>query len=164
MLSRTLVATRWLRVVGSLKSQVSFAEYHLFYRALLQKRTIILRSLPIVGTPYSIRHRFMDWMGSQHNATHCSKPQHTATHCNTLQYTAIHCNTQCNTLQHIVTHRTTMQNTVTHCNTLQHTTTHRSTLHHTATHCKTPPNFQLSHPLTPNPTPCVHTPTHPYLI
>jgi len=28
----------WLRLVGSLKLQVSFAEYHLFYRALLQKR------------------------------------------------------------------------------------------------------------------------------
>ena len=26
---------RWLRLVGSLKLQVSFAEYHLFYRALL---------------------------------------------------------------------------------------------------------------------------------
>jgi len=40
----------WLRLVGSLKVQVSFAEYHLFYRALLQKRPIILRSL-IVATP-----------------------------------------------------------------------------------------------------------------
>jgi len=28
----------WLRLVGSLKLQVSFAEYRLFYRALLQKR------------------------------------------------------------------------------------------------------------------------------
>ena len=35
----------WLRLVGSLKLQVSFAEYRLFYRALLQKRHIILRSL-----------------------------------------------------------------------------------------------------------------------
>jgi len=42
----------WLRLVGSLKLQVSFAEYHLFYRVLLQKRPIILRSLPIVATPY----------------------------------------------------------------------------------------------------------------
>jgi len=32
----------WLRLVGSLKLQVSFAEYRLFYRALLQKRPIIL--------------------------------------------------------------------------------------------------------------------------
>jgi len=41
----------WLRLVGSLKSYVSFAEYSLFYRALLQKRPIILRSLLIVATP-----------------------------------------------------------------------------------------------------------------
>ena len=41
-----------LRVVGSLKLYVSFAEYHLFYRALLQKRPMILRSLLIVATPY----------------------------------------------------------------------------------------------------------------
>jgi len=32
----------WLRLVGSLKSQVSFAEYSLFYRALLQERPRIL--------------------------------------------------------------------------------------------------------------------------
>jgi len=35
-----------------LKLQASFAEYRLFYRALLQKRHIILRSLLIVATPY----------------------------------------------------------------------------------------------------------------
>jgi len=34
-----------------LKVQVSFAEYRLFYRALLQKRPIFLRSLLIVATP-----------------------------------------------------------------------------------------------------------------
>ena len=42
----------WLRVVGSLELQVAFAEYGLFYRALLQKRPMILRSLIIVATPY----------------------------------------------------------------------------------------------------------------
>ena len=42
----------WLRLVGSLKLQVSFAEYRLFYRALLQKRPMILRSLLIEATPY----------------------------------------------------------------------------------------------------------------
>ena len=42
----------WLRLVGSLKLQVSFAEYYLFYEALLQKRLMILRSLLIVATPY----------------------------------------------------------------------------------------------------------------
>ena len=44
--------TGWLRLVGSLKIQVSFAEYSLIYRALLQKRPAILRSLLIVSTPY----------------------------------------------------------------------------------------------------------------
>jgi len=42
----------WLRLVGSLKLQVSFAEYRLFYRALLQKRPVIWRSLLIEATPY----------------------------------------------------------------------------------------------------------------
>ena len=35
-----------------LKLQVSFAEYHLFSRALLQNRPMILRSLQVVATPY----------------------------------------------------------------------------------------------------------------
>ena len=38
-----------LRSVGSLTLYVSFAEYSLFYRDLLQKRPIILRSLLIVA-------------------------------------------------------------------------------------------------------------------
>ena len=42
----------WLRLVGSLKLKVSFAECSLFYRALLQKRPIILRSLLIEATTY----------------------------------------------------------------------------------------------------------------
>ena len=42
----------WLRLVGSLKLLVSFAEYSLYYRALLQKRPLILRSLLIVAIPY----------------------------------------------------------------------------------------------------------------
>jgi len=40
-----------LRLVGSLKLYVSFAEYHLLYRALLHKRPTISRSLLIVATP-----------------------------------------------------------------------------------------------------------------
>jgi len=43
----------WLRLVSSFKLYVSFAEYSLFYRALLQKRPMILRSLLIVATPYA---------------------------------------------------------------------------------------------------------------
>ena len=42
----------WLRLVGSLKLHVSFAEYSLFYRSLLQKRPITLRSLLIEATRY----------------------------------------------------------------------------------------------------------------
>jgi len=42
----------WLRLVGSLKVQVSFAEHRLFYRAVLLKRPIILRSLLIDATTY----------------------------------------------------------------------------------------------------------------
>ena len=48
----------WLRLVGSLKLQVSFADYRLFYRAPLQKRPIILRSLLLVATPYPL----IDWL------------------------------------------------------------------------------------------------------
>ena len=40
----------WLRLAGSWKLQVSFAEYRLFYRALLQKRPRILRSLLIMAS------------------------------------------------------------------------------------------------------------------
>jgi len=42
----------WLRSVGSIKLHVSFAEYLLFYRALLQKRPIILSILLTKATPY----------------------------------------------------------------------------------------------------------------
>jgi len=45
-------AMGWLRLVGSSKLYVSFAEYNLFYRALLHKRSISSRSLLIVATPY----------------------------------------------------------------------------------------------------------------
>jgi len=41
----------WLQLVGSLKLQVSFADYRLFYRALLQKRPIISRNLLLEATP-----------------------------------------------------------------------------------------------------------------
>ena len=49
---RNVLYMGWLRVLGSLKLQVSFAEYRLFYKALLHKRPIILRSPLIVATPY----------------------------------------------------------------------------------------------------------------
>ena len=48
--------TGWLRLVGSIKSQVSFVESSLFYRALLQKRPVISSILLPEATPY-IYHR-----------------------------------------------------------------------------------------------------------
>ena len=56
----------WLRLVGSFKSHVSFAEYSLFYRALLQKRPIIWRSLLIVATPYFAQSRVKSHIGMSH--------------------------------------------------------------------------------------------------
>ena len=44
----------WLRLVGSFKLDVSFAEHSLFYRALSQKRPVISRSLLIIASPYQL--------------------------------------------------------------------------------------------------------------
>ena len=43
-----------VRLVGSFKLKVSFAEYRVFYGALLQKRPMILRSLLVAATPCQI--------------------------------------------------------------------------------------------------------------
>ena len=43
-----------LRLVGSITLQISFAEYRLFSRALLQKRPIILSILLTEATPYRV--------------------------------------------------------------------------------------------------------------
>ena len=48
----------WLRLVGFFKIQVFFAEYGLFYRALLQKRPIIWRSPLIVATQYQYYYQY----------------------------------------------------------------------------------------------------------
>jgi len=71
----------WLWLVGSWKLQVTFAEYRFLYRALLQKRPIILRSLLIVATPYpeSTQARWKWWLiytcqdSSIHVTTHTFK-------------------------------------------------------------------------------------------
>jgi len=52
----TVAGMGGLWLVGSSKLYVSFAEYRLFYRALLQMKPIILRSLLIVATPYEHEH------------------------------------------------------------------------------------------------------------
>jgi len=43
----------WLRLVGALKVQVSFAKEPYKRDDILQKRPIILRRILIVATPYS---------------------------------------------------------------------------------------------------------------
>ena len=48
---RAYPSTGWLRLVGALKSYVSFAKIHSKRDQILQKRYIILRSLLIVATP-----------------------------------------------------------------------------------------------------------------
>jgi len=50
-------AMGWLRLVGSIKLYVSYAQYSRFYKALLQRRPIILRSLLIAATPYVNKYR-----------------------------------------------------------------------------------------------------------
>ena len=99
----------WLRLVGSFKLQISFAEYSLFYRALFQKRPMILRSLLIEAIPYAIHHpptrmrkkpqEMLTWNHRIHKNPHRivtasaqrNTLQHIATHCNTLQHIATHC-------------------------------------------------------------------------
>jgi len=47
------LAMGWLWLVGSIQLQVSFAEYSLFYRALLTKRPMILSILLTEANPYA---------------------------------------------------------------------------------------------------------------
>jgi len=110
----------WLPLIAPLKLYVSFAEYRLFYGALLQKRPFILRSLLIVPPHANAR-----WVTSK--TTRCIMLQHTAIHCNILlQHTAKHCNilripgvqSQKDTYAHCFTLCNTSQHTATHCNTL----------------------------------------------
>ena len=169
----------WLRLVGSSKLQFSFAEYRLFYRALLHKRPMIPLLVASAHTEQLVHGGILQHTGAhcntlQHTATHCNTLQNTATHCNTLQRTATHCNalqhsaTHCNTLQHSATHFNTRVlggilplsrlHTATHCNTLQHIAIHCSTLQHTATHC-----IALQH-TTKHCNTLQHTATHCYTL
>ena len=49
---------RWLRLVGSLKTQVSFAKEPYKRNYILHKRPVFLRSLLIIATPYAHRTPF----------------------------------------------------------------------------------------------------------
>jgi len=49
----TRASMGWLRLVASIKLQVSSTEYRLFYKSLLQKRPVILSILLTEATPYT---------------------------------------------------------------------------------------------------------------
>jgi len=59
-------------LVGSLKLYVSFAERRLFYRALLQKRPVILRSL-LVEASSAMRMGDMTHLFARHNSVRCAE-------------------------------------------------------------------------------------------
>jgi len=94
-------AMGWLRLVGSLKLYVSFAKYSLFYRALLQKRPIIFKSLVIVATPYWIK-----WP-MPYTHTHAYTYTHTHVHTHVYTYTRTHVHAH----MHIHTHSHTYTRT-----------------------------------------------------
>ena len=86
---------RWLRLVGSLQTYVSFAKEPYKRDHILQKRPVFLRSLLIIATPYHNNMRYKPiWMNMNkwYTILHCNTLQHTATYCNTLQHTATYCN------------------------------------------------------------------------
>ena len=102
----------WLQLVGSLKVQDSFAEYSLFYRGLLQKRTIILRSLLIVATPYlciltnTYTHLITHIHASDGTGTnHSTRPAFSHTHKIYIHtHTHTHLYIHAHTYTHIYTH------------------------------------------------------------
>jgi len=148
-----------------LKLQVSFAECRLFYRALLQKRPIILRSL--LNSMWYVRHDLFSsvaWLYHicAHAAPRAGSQSALCVYVYMYICTYIHIHSICMIFSmwyvwhdlfallrdciqrahllhfvHTATHCNTLQHTATHCNTLQHTATHCNTLQHTATHCNT---------------------------
>jgi len=146
----------WLRLVGSLKSYVSFVKETYERDDIVQKRPIILRSLLIVATPYPANTQYTHAKKVRlHLAAYCNTLQHAAAHCNTLRRTATRRNpdpplgdvpldsrnaAHCNTLQHPAAHCSTLKHTETHCSTLKHTAANCNSLQRTAvsaTQCST---------------------------
>ena len=75
----------WLQLVGSLKSQVSFAKDPYKRGDILPKRPIILRSLLIVAIPYQIQ-RGTHKQTFTHTLTHIHTSTHTNTHIDTYTH------------------------------------------------------------------------------
>ena len=122
---------RWIWLVGSLKLQVSFAEYRLFYGALLY----------ILFSKVGIKRQF---------ALCCSVLQRVAVGCSVLQcvavcYSVLQCVAVCCSVLQYVWSLTDIsvflclqyEGYCHHCNTLQHTATHCNTLClRTGSHCR----------------------------
>ena len=96
--------SRLLKIIGP------FAEYNLFYRTLLQKRPAILRSLPIVATPYQVKCRILrnsnpkPWMPiNQRNALFFRRV-HTQTRARACARSLSHTHTHTHTHAHTHTH------------------------------------------------------------
>jgi len=116
----------WLRLVGSLKSEVSFAEYRLIYRALLQKRPIILRSLLIEATPYraTVSDRVLQCVAVccsvlQGVAVCCSVLQRVAVWCSVLTIEQLHQTVFCNALWCVAVCYSVLQCVAVRCSVLQ---------------------------------------------
>ena len=121
-----------------MKLQDFFAEYHLFYRALWQKRPIILRSLLTVDTPYVSTYVYINthiksslFLSFKRARTHTH--MHTYTHIYTQARTHTYTpHTQTHTNSY--TYTWTRTRTKTHANTHTHTLTHTHTRAHMYTH------------------------------
>ena len=68
MMQFVITLTWWLRLVGSIKLYVAFAEYSLFYGALLQKRPTILSILITEAASYALCYDAMS-----HNSYDCNE-------------------------------------------------------------------------------------------
>jgi len=124
--------TGWLRLVGSLKLQVSIGECSVFSRALLQKRPMILRSLLIVAIQmWANRMSLIMRMSFSRTNTHAHT--HTNTEISPIigsREWVFHTHTHAHTRKHTNTH--------THTHKYTHTHTHIHTHPHTHTNIHTP--------------------------
>ena len=133
----TASTMRWLRLVGSLKLQVSFAKEPYKRDDFLQKRPIILRSLRIETTPYT------DWVLSHAWKSHVTHmwsitPSHRGCRVVHDSHTqCLHTHTfkwMCDIQMNVNTaYLTDISRSVT----LRHAATNYNILQHSATNCNT---------------------------
>ena len=111
------------------------AEYSLFYRALLQKRPIILRSLLIAHTQMhavALSHAHANTHTQTHTCKHSLTQAHIHTHTHTFTHTSTHSHTHTHihSHKHTVTHTSTQSLTQAHFHLHQHAHSLTHTLHY----------------------------------